>query len=256
MPRLKAPSKEESQLLPAYAALPDHAIHVPTTAADFEAARTQLLAQTALGFDTESKPLFHVTQVDTGPHVVQLATPQAAWILQLHHPQALALAREVIHHTGICKVGFGLDNDKSTLPKRLGVELANVLDLDRIFKSHGYGASTGVRAAVALVLGQSFHKSKKQSTSNWSLPHLSDAQIRYAANDAHAPATVYAALAHWESQQPPASAREHRPAPHRSIDLQPRPAAPTTTRQPRGTHETRPQRAALFQAPKKPSNQP
>ena len=69
MSRRKPPSKEESQLLPPYAALPDAAIFIPATAEQFDAARAQLLAQTALGFDTESKPLFHVAQVDTWPHV-------------------------------------------------------------------------------------------------------------------------------------------------------------------------------------------
>lgn len=202
MPRQKPPSKEESQLLPAYSTLPDRAIHIPKTEAEFIQAREQLLAQTTLGFDTESKPLFQVHQIDTGPHVVQLATVDQAWLLQLHHPHARALAREIIAHPSICKIGFGLDNDKSTLPKRLGVALANVVDLDGVFKQYGYGASTGVRAAIALVLGRSFHKSKKQSTSNWSLPQLSEAQIRYAANDAHAPAMVFAALSRWEAQQP------------------------------------------------------
>lgn len=243
MPRLKPPSKEESQLLPNYAALPDHAIAVPATEAEFAVARQHLLAQSALGFDTESKPLFHVHQVDTGPHVVQLATPHAAWVLQLHQPQALALAREVIGHPSIAKVGFGLDNDKSSLPKRLGVDLANVVDLDRIFKQYGYGASTGVRAAIALVLGQNFHKSKKQSTSNWSLPTLSGAQIRYAANDAHGPAMVYAALAQWEAAQtPPTPVRAPRPR-----SALPQATAPHAT----APHATRPQRAALFQPPKK-----
>lgn len=251
MPRLKPPSKEESQLLPPYAALPDAAIHIPAHAADFEVARTQLLQQTALGFDTESKPLFHIHQVDTGPHVVQLATPEAAWILQLHLPPALALAREIIGHAGICKVGFGLDNDKSTLPKRLGVELANIVDLDRRFQRYGYGASTGVRAAVAMVLGQSFHKSKKQSTSNWSLSHLSEAQIRYAANDAHAPAKVYAALSQWEAAQTAPAAERHPRTPRSSHPLAP---VRASSAQPRTAQEEYPRRAALFQPPKKPSN--
>ena len=233
MPRLKPPTKEESQLLPDFAALPDDAIYVPHTAAELEAARTTLLQQTALGFDTESKPLFHTHQVDTGPHVVQLATPDAAWILQLCHAQALDLAREIISSPYIAKVGFGLDNDKSTLPKRLGVALANVVDLDRVFKRHGYGASTGVRAAVALVLGQNFHKSKKQSTSNWALPQLSPAQIRYAANDAHGPAMVFAALPAWEATQP--TPAPPRPAP------QPHPKTENTAH--------RRHKAALFNAP-------
>jgi len=238
MPRLKPPSKEESQLLPAYQGLPDRAIHIPASDADFETARAVLIAQKALGFDTESKPLFHVQQVDTGPHVVQLATTDQAWLLQLHHPQAVALAREIIAHPDICKVGFGLDNDKSTLPKRLGVKLSNVVDLDRIFKQHGYGASTGVRAAVALVLGQGFHKSKKQSTSNWSLPRLSESQIRYAANDAHAPALVYAALAAWEAKQSPVTKQQ----PHKTPGPQSVPM------------QQKPQRASLLQAPRNKSN--
>lgn len=218
MPRLKPPSKEESQLLPPYSLLPDSAISIPVTDAEFAAARTALLAQKALGFDTESKPLFSTHQVDTGPHVVQLATPTAAWLLQLHLPQALALAREVLSNPSICKVGFGLDHDKSSLPRRLGCELHNVLDLDRTFKQYGYGSSTGVRAAIALVLQRYFHKSKKNSTSNWSLKQLSPGQIRYAANDAHGPAVLYAALPAWQATQSP-------PAGHNPARRPPAPAA-------------------------------
>ena len=224
MPRRKAPSKEESQLLPAFPELADAHIHVPATPEAFAAARAALLDAPVLGFDTESKPIFATTQVDTGPHLVQLATTQDAWLLQLHHPEALALAREVLSHPGICKVGFGLDNDKSTLPKRLGCRLENIVDLDRAFSPHGYPHNTGVRAAVALVLQRNFHKSKKTSTSNWSNRVLTPAQIRYAANDAHGPAMVHAGLAAWQAAQPPlptraprsASAPDHGHAPRRT----------------------------------------
>ncbi|GGH56166.1 3'-exoribonuclease [Comamonas phosphati] len=210
MPRIKPPSKEESALLPAYAGLPDSAIHVPQNDAEFARARQRLLTAPILGFDTESKPIFHSSQPDTGPHVVQLATESEAWLLQLHHPEAMDLAREVLADVHICKPGFGLDNDKQALPRKLGVGLRNILDLDRIFKHHGYGSSVGVRAAVALVLGQYFRKSKKTSTSNWAVRQLSESQRRYAANDAHAAARIHAALADWESRQPPVPAKARR----------------------------------------------
>ena len=226
MPRLKPPSKEDSLLLPPFTLLPDRRIFVPRSDEEFERARTAVLAQRSLGFDTESKPIFHPGQIDNGPHVVQLATLDAAWILQLHHPKALELAREVLAAAHICKVGFGLEHDTSALPKRLGVELLNVLDLDRVFKRHGYGNSTGVRAAVALVLRQNFHKSKKQSTSNWANHALSPAQIRYAANDAHAPAVIYAALPAWEAQQPPLSAPK-KTQPQRSMAATSQASAPS-----------------------------
>lgn len=119
MPRRKAPTKEDSALLPPYAQLPDAAIYVPATPQAFAAARAALLAAPVLGFDTESRPLFHAGQNDTGPHLVQLATPTAAWLLQLHHPEALKIARAVLAAPHIGKVGFGLDNDRHSLPRRL-----------------------------------------------------------------------------------------------------------------------------------------
>lgn len=96
---------------------------------------------------------------------------------------------------------------RKLLPRRL---------LDRVFGRHGLGHNTGVRAAVALVLGQNFRKSKKTSTSNWALHQLSPGQIRYAANDAHAPAVLHRALPAWEAAQaaaaaarPPRATRPH-----------------------------------------------
>ena len=202
MHRLIAPNKDESALLPQFLELPEQAIHIPQTEAEFEAAFRAINAEPVLGFDTESKPLFNVGQHDSGPHLVQLATTQKAWLLQLHLPMALELSRKVLVAEHICKVGFGLDNDKHTLPRRLGAPLVNIQDLDSRFKQLGYGASVGVRAAAALVLKQSFRKSKRTTTSNWAAIDLTPAQRRYAANDAHAPAVIYAHMAAWESTVP------------------------------------------------------
>lgn len=220
MSRRKAPTKDESALLPAYAALPDAAIHVPTTDEEFARARAALMGARALGFDTESKPLFQVGAVDTGPHVVQFATTDGAWLLQMRHPLTMALARDVLGHPDIVKAGFGLDNDRSQLQGRLNVDLRNVIDLDRVFKRHGFGSSTGIRAAIALTLGTSFRKSKKLTTSNWANAHLSDGQRRYAANDAHGAAMVLAALPAWEAVQPPVPPRRP-PAPRTPAEAPP-----------------------------------
>ena len=202
MHRLIAPNKDESALLPQFLELPEQAIHIPQTEAEFEAAFRAINAESVLGFDTESKPLFNVGQHDSGPHLVQLATTQQAWLLQLHLPKALELSRKVLFAEHICKVGFGLDNDKHTLPRRLGAPLVNIQDLHSRFKQLGYGASVGVRAAAALVLKQSFRKSKRTTTSNWAAIDLTPAQRRYAANDAHAPAVIYAHMLAWESTVP------------------------------------------------------
>jgi len=52
----------------------------------------------------------------------------------------------------------------------------------------------GVKTAVALVFGQRFVKSRKQTTSNWAGRQLTEAQVRYAANDAYAAMRVMDAL--------------------------------------------------------------
>ena len=219
MPRMIAPTKEQSQLLPGFAPLPDSAIHLPQTAEAFATARAALLQQAALGFDTESKPLFRVGQTDTGPHLVQFSSLNEAWLLHMQYGAARQLACEVLAAGHIYKAGFGLDNDRSALQGRLGLELQNVHDLDRVFKRYGYVSSIGVRAAIALVLGQNFQKSKRTSTSNWAAKQLNSAQIRYAANDAYAAAAVLNALPQWEATQPKP------PPPHisvrRSADIAP-----------------------------------
>ena len=51
-----------------------------------------------------------------------------------------------------------------------------------------------MKTAVAIVLGQQFSKSKRMSTSNWSLATLSAGQQVYAANDAYGAIAVFNAL--------------------------------------------------------------
>jgi ribonuclease D len=47
---------------------------------------------------------------------------------------------------------------------------------------------------VALVFERRFVKSRKATTSNWANRQLTDAQLRYAANDAYAAIRVFDAL--------------------------------------------------------------
>jgi ribonuclease D len=51
-----------------------------------------------------------------------------------------------------------------------------------------------VKTAVALVFNRRFIKSRKATTSNWANRQLTDAQLRYAANDSYAAIRVFDAL--------------------------------------------------------------
>ena len=189
-----SPSKAETALLPPFAGLPLGCIVVPGCPAQCAAARAELLAAGCAGFDTESKPTFLPGQASDGPHLVQMALPDKAFLFQLHRPGCRELLSELLQSTALLKVGFGLQSDRGQIRAKFGVAAGAVLDLNSVFQRLGYRSSMGVRAAVGIVFGQRFQKSKKTTTSNWALPQLSSGQMLYAANDAFAALRVWQAL--------------------------------------------------------------
>jgi len=188
------PGKEQIALLPEFARLGMDRIVLVTTAAQAQAARTELCASQVWGFDTESKPTFVKDQVSDGPHIVQLSTLERAWVFQLHDPGCAAAVAELLAMPGFTKAGFGLGDDRKRIQSKLGVQAADVLDLNTVFRERGYRKDMGVKGAVAVLFDQRFIKSKKAATSNWAAPRLTDGQLVYAANDAYAALRVYCAL--------------------------------------------------------------
>ncbi|MDB5815191.1 MAG: 3-5 exonuclease [Rhodocyclales bacterium] len=192
--KIKGPSKAETALLGAFAGLSLAQIHAPATQDEFVAAGNEIKAAGVAGFDTESKPTFVTGDISKGPHVVQFAISDKAFIFQLHHDEGRPFLIDLLQSKEVLKVGFGLKSDRGQIQTKLGVRLDAVLDLDEIFRKDGYSGDMGVRAAVGLVLNQSFHKSKRITTSNWALHALSSQQLLYAANDAFAALKVFEAL--------------------------------------------------------------
>jgi ribonuclease D len=188
------PDKEAIALLPTFDRLGLERIALITTGAQAKEAFAWLVDAPAWGFDTESKPTFKVGEVSDGPHIVQLATPQRAWVFQLFDPHCRAVVAELLELKTATKAGFGLGDDRKRIISKLGVEPASVLELNTIFRERGYRKDMGVKGAVAVLFNQRFIKSKKAATSNWANPHLTEAQLVYAANDAYAAIRVFDAL--------------------------------------------------------------
>lgn len=157
------------------------------------AARTALMAADAIGFDTESKPTFLKGEVSTGPHLVQLATEDRAWLFPITRSGDHSALQAILASPQVLKVGFGLGNDRSALKARLGVTLENVLDLGEILRGPGHRGTVGAKVAVAHFFGQKLQKSKKTGTSNWASLRLTERQMLYAANDAHVALRLYRA---------------------------------------------------------------
>ncbi|MET3496022.1 3'-5' exonuclease [Variovorax boronicumulans] len=188
------PEREQIALLEPFEGLGLRDIVVVTTLREAEDAAAALLAAGVAGFDTESKPTFAKNEVSGGPHVVQFSTRDTAWLFQLHRTECNPVVAALIASTALKKVGFGLSSDLTLIRNRLGIEPQAVHDIDDEFRRRGYRKSVGVKAAVALVFDRRFMKSRKATTSNWANRQLTEAQIRYAANDAYASICVYDAL--------------------------------------------------------------
>ena len=186
MMRQVTPSKAETTLLEPFVGLTLNQIVAPVTAAEFATAFEDIRQAHMVGFDTESKPTFARGEVSTGPHIVQFALADKAYIFQLCHPACHEPLVKILNDDQIQKVGFGLESDRDQIQKKLGIEVNALLDLNIVFRKAGYKQTAGVRAAVAIILNKKFHKSKRVTTTNWSLPHLSSQQLLYAANDAYA----------------------------------------------------------------------
>ena len=192
--RLPHPSKEAIALLPAYKQLSIERVHLVRSQAQAAFAFRKLSEARFIGFDTETKPVFTKDTLANGPHVIQLATLEHAFIVQVGTDAPRDFLREILESTRIVKVGFGLNSDRKPLYRKFGIRLGATVDLANIVKKLGYRQAVGVKAAVAIVLAQMLPKSKRMTTSNWALPELSPKQLQYAANDAHAALVVFHAL--------------------------------------------------------------
>jgi len=159
-------------VLPPFEGLQLSQIHVLKSKTQIDFAARELMNARFVGFDTETKPVFTKDAVRDGPHVVQLATLEHAFIVQVDAAGTHEFLRSVIESTHIVKVGFGLKSDRGPLRRKLGIRLGEAVDLAPVVRRLGYSQAVGVKAAVAIVLGQRLVKSKSVTTSNWALPKL------------------------------------------------------------------------------------
>lgn len=165
------------------------------------AALVALMAADAIGFDTESKPTFAKGEVSTGPHLIQLATEDKAYLFPITGSPVPEELRAILESPRVLKAGFGLGDDLRRLQAKLGIACVNVLDLAIALRSEKR-AEVGAKTAVARFFGQRLLKSKRTSTTNWSNPHLTERQMLYAADDAQVALRVYRA---WRQAGAPAS---------------------------------------------------
>ncbi|ANF80832.1 exonuclease [Acinetobacter sp. NCu2D-2] len=186
------PSKEEIAQYPLFQNLGFEHIVVIHNLAGCKAIEDELCQAQYFGFDSESKPTFRKGEIQTGPHLIQLATQNKAYLFQMN-AEIWAFLTPIFANPAQLKIGFGLKNDAHLFRKK-GIVLNSVVELSKCFSSFGIKTPLGVKNAIALLFKQNFPKSKKISTSNWSNSRLTQAQIEYAAADAYACVVIFQEL--------------------------------------------------------------
>lgn len=198
--------------LPLYQGIRIEDVQLVRTRADEDLALRTLMGSDAIGFDTESKPTFAKGEVSNGPHLIQLATDGKVFLFQIAAAPAPAVLKTILESADVLKAGFGLRDDLRRLQSKLGIHAAGVLDLGVALRRDKRG-DVGAKTAVARFFGQRLQKSKKISTTNWANPRLTEAQMLYAANDAHVALRVYRAWRLAEGDPPRAALPVAAPSP-------------------------------------------
>jgi len=171
-------TKEELQTLPLF----NHSgryVLIETVPAALKAVE-ELKKSTILGFDTETRPSFRKGEFY---HValLQLANHDCCYLFRLNK---IPLSSEIVSllvDEKITKVGVAIRDDIIALQKMHKFTPGGFLDLaekTRISRS----ISLSLRSLCGMYLGQRLSKGAK--VTNWESPTLSEAQARYAANDA------------------------------------------------------------------------
>jgi ribonuclease D len=155
--------------------------------AELERAMADLRAERVAGFDTETRPAFHVGQ-SYPPSLAQLATARAVYLFPLQRQDFSAPLRELMGSPALVKAGISVRDDLRALENMFPFEKAAIVDLGHVAKKHGL-QQTGVRNLAGLFLG--FRIPKGAKTTNWAARRLSPQQLVYAATDAWACRELY-----------------------------------------------------------------
>jgi ribonuclease D len=163
------------------------AVHLVAAPHDLAQAMADIRQESALGFDTETRPAFRAGESYL-PALAQLATARAVYLFQLQRLDCSAELREILSAERIVKAGVGLTDDLRQLRKSFPFTEKAMVDLGAAARAQGMERS-GVRTLAAAFLG--FRIPKGSKTSNWAAARLTPQQIAYAAMDAWACRELY-----------------------------------------------------------------
>ena len=146
-----------------------------------------LLAQRAIGFDTETRPAFTAGKSNKVA-LLQLSTPECCYLMRLCSMRLDKAMIKVLESPSLVKVGAAVRDDVRALAALRSFKPGGFVDLQSIVGGYGI-RELSLRKMAAIVLGVRI--SKAQRLSNWEAAELTEAQKLYAATDAWVALEIY-----------------------------------------------------------------
>jgi ribonuclease D len=183
---VKTISKEELSVMPIEKF--DGRIIVVQSEREAEKAAAYLKKQTAIGFDTETRPAFY-KGVSHQIALMQLSTDDTCFLFRLNIIGLPDYLVDILIDPAIKKIGLSLKDDFLAIHKRNAAFVpSNFIELQSFVKSYGI-EDNGLQRIYGILFAKRI--SKGQRLSNWEADVLSDAQKMYAAIDAWACLRIY-----------------------------------------------------------------
>jgi ribonuclease D len=146
-----------------------------------EWALARMAGESLLGFDTETRPVFKKGHTPGPPNLLQLATADRVFVIQLQHVKLENGLAELLASKDVIKSGVAVHDDLVGLKKVCQFNPQHFVDLGQISQQVNM-QTHGLRNLAANLLG--FRVSKGAQCSNWARDPLSHKQVIYAATDA------------------------------------------------------------------------
>ena len=103
---------------------------------DLVHAMQDILRESVVGFDTETRPAFRPGESYL-PSLAQFATASSVYLVQVQQPDVFDAMRQILSSEKIIKVGVSVGDDLRNLKKLFEFDERSVVDLGEVAKGHG-----------------------------------------------------------------------------------------------------------------------
>jgi len=155
-------------------------IHLICSDDELLKATEALSKETALGFDTETRPSFVKGQVYKVA-LLQLSTEKDAYLIRLHEITQFQDLKNLFESSHITKTGVAIRDDIKALQKLFTFKHQGFVELQTLAKEKNL-TKFGLKGMAEEILDGTVNKGPKMT--NWETKTLTQRQLLYAATDA------------------------------------------------------------------------